>query len=169
MMRSRRAKDVVSLASRRIEPERSAGITPVGGNAMSHRTPATLATPRRDELGLRRIVNWSGLSISLLPNGAIFAIEHEQENRRVMINQVLGSPIGGGMGRLFLRVGGARPTILPVAGPEALSQVGAAEDRFVWEGAWRGVKHRVELWLHPHSHLWLWRVEVHNPSKGKLP
>src|SRR5208282_6216478 len=113
--------------------------------------------------------NQSGLSISMLPNGAIFAIEHAQENRRVMINQVLGSPIGGGMGRLFLRVGGGRPTVLPVAGPEASSRVGAADDRFVWEGASRGVRHRVELWLHPRSRQWLWRVEVHNLSKSKLP
>jgi 1,2-beta-oligoglucan phosphorylase len=136
---------------------------------MSHPTPAMLATPRQGDLGLRRIASQSGLSITLLPNGAIFAIEHAQENRRVMINQVLGSPIGGAMGRLFLRVGGARPTILPVAGPEASSRVGAADDRFVWEGAWRGLEHRVELWLHPRSRFWLWRVEVHNLSKGKLP
>ena len=35
-----------------------------------------LTTPRRDELDLLRIANGSGLSVSLLPTGAIFAIEH---------------------------------------------------------------------------------------------
>ena len=32
-----------------------------------------LTTPHVDELGLKRIANRAGLSISLLPNGAIFA------------------------------------------------------------------------------------------------
>ena len=51
-----------------------------------------------------------------------------------MINQSLGSPIAGGMGRLYLRTGGPEPMILPVVGPEARCRVGAADDRFVWEG-----------------------------------
>ena len=68
-----------------------------------------LTTPRRDELGLVRIANGSGLSVSVLPTGAIFAIEHTGANRRIMINQTLALPIANGMARLFLRVGGARP------------------------------------------------------------
>ena len=36
-----------------------------------------------------------------------------------MINQVLGSPIGGGIGRILLRLGGAEPRIVEVAGPGA--------------------------------------------------
>ena len=36
-----------------------------------------------------------------------------------MINQTLASPIANGMARLYLRVGGPQPKILPVIGPEA--------------------------------------------------
>ena len=53
------------------------------------------------------------------------------------------------MGRLYLRVGGAEPAIVPVIGPEAGLRVGASDDRFVWEGEKRGVRHQVTLWLHP--------------------
>src|SRR5271165_1368645 len=75
----------------------------------------TLTTPRQDNLGLARIVNGAGFSISLLPNGAIFAIEHVEAGRRIMINQVLASPVAGGMGRLYLRAGGPEPQILHVS------------------------------------------------------
>ena len=50
-------------------------------------------TPREDDLGLRRISNLSGLSISVLPNGCVFAIEHQHERGRTLINQVHGSPL----------------------------------------------------------------------------
>ncbi len=72
-----------------------------------------LTTPRRDDLKLLRIENGSGLSISFLPTGAIYAIEHTEANRRIMINQTLALPIGNGMARLYLRTGGARPINLP--------------------------------------------------------
>ena len=67
-----------------------------------------LTTPRRDDLDLLRIANGSGLSVSVLPTGAIFAIEHTQANRRIVINQTLALPIADGMARLYLRVGGPR-------------------------------------------------------------
>ena len=63
-----------------------------------------LTTPRQDDLDLLRIANGSGLSVSLLPSGAIFAIEHTQANRRIVINQTLALPIANGMGAsLFAR------------------------------------------------------------------
>ena len=79
-----------------------------------------------------------------------------------MINQTLALPIANGMGRLYLRVGGPQPTILPVMGPEARLRVGASDDRYVWEGEESGVRHRVTLWLHPRLNAWFWRVEVVN-------
>ena len=84
-----------------------------------------LTTPHRDDLGLLRIANGSGLSVSVLPTGAIFAIEHTEANRRIVVNQTLALPIGNGMARLYLRLGGPRPTILPVMGPETPLRVGA--------------------------------------------
>ncbi len=135
---------------------------------MSHLPTEILTTPRQDDLGLMRIVNGAGLSISFLPSGAIFAIEHTVAGRRIMINQSLASPIASGMGRLFLRAGGPEPTILPVIGPEKRLRVGASDDRFVWEGEQSGVRHQVTLWLHPRSNVWLWRVDVVNRRDSEL-
>ncbi|MGZ9174335.1 MAG: GH36-type glycosyl hydrolase domain-containing protein [Candidatus Binatia bacterium] len=86
-----------------------------------------------------------------------------------MINQVLASPIADGMGGLYLRAGGAQPVILPVIGPKARCRVATANDRIVWEGEQQGVSHRVSLWLHSDSNLWLWRVEVTNRRDKELP
>ena len=128
-----------------------------------------LTTPRRDDLDLTRIANGSGLSVSVLPSGAIFAIEHTQSSRRIVINQTLALPIANGMARLYLRLGGARPIILPVIGPEGPLRVGSSDDRYVWEGADSGIRHRVTLWLHPQLNAWFWRVEVANDREEELP
>lgn len=121
--------------------------------------------PREPDLGLRRIDSGSGLSISLLPNGCLFAIEHADAGGRVMINQVLGSPVAGGIGRVVLRVAGAGPAT-EIVGPGARvlcgAAAGAAGGRFVWEGRSGVLRHRVTLWLHAGQSLWLWHVEVAN-------
>ncbi len=84
-----------------------------------------------------------------------------------MINQVLGSPIAGGMGGIFLRRGdSAEP--LPLVGAQARCDVGYGADRIVWEGEARGLGHRVTLWLHPVEPLWLWRVEITNRRPAPL-
>ncbi len=122
----------------------------------------SFATPRESDLGLRRISNLSGLSISVLPNGCLFAIEHGHESGRTLINQIQGSPLCGGIGRLFLRLGAAKPVVVEAVGAGAVVSFGAADDRFAWEGAAAGVRHSVSLWLHPAKNVWLWRVQVEN-------
>ena len=67
-------------------------------------------TPREGDLGLRRIGNGAGLSVSVLPNGCLFAIEHQGAAGRTLVNQIQGSPLDGGIGRLFLRIGPSRPS-----------------------------------------------------------
>ena len=135
---------------------------------MAHSSNNIFVTSRRDDLALSRIINRVGSSISILPSGAIFAIEHERKNRRVMINQLLGSPIAQSMGRLLIRTGGAEPMILSTVGSELGLRVGASDDRFVWEGERSGVRHRVTLSLHPRSNTWLWRAEVVNARDEDL-
>lgn len=124
----------------------------------------TFRTPGESALGLRRIANRSGLSISALPNGCIFAIEHRHRRGRTMINQVEGSPLDGGIGRLYLRIRAPVPTTVEAVGPGARVGFGAGDDRFVWDGATGGLRHRVALWLHPQRNLWLWRLEVASVS-----
>ncbi len=128
-----------------------------------------LRTPRPDDLGLKRLGNQSGFQISLLPNGAIFALEHVQEGRRIMINRSFGSPIAGSMGRLYLRVGGIQPRILSVAGAEPCCRIGATAECFLWQGERSGVTHEVTLRLHARENLWLWRVQVRNDGADTLP
>ena len=79
----------------------------------------TFETPRERDLGLRRIANRAGLSISVLPNGCVFAIEHEHERGRTLINQVHGSPLGGGIARLFLRLGAGAAGVVEAVGAGA--------------------------------------------------
>ena len=122
----------------------------------------SFVTPREDDLGLHRIVSPSGLSIGVLPNGCVFAIEHRHERGQTLINQVHGSPVHGGIARLFLRVGSADPAIVEAVGPGAEGGFGTADDRFVWEGDAAGLRYGVTLWLHPRQCLWLWRVRVQN-------
>ena len=118
-------------------------------------------TPRDRDLRLRRIENRAGLSISVLPNGCVFAIEHTRKDGVIVVNQLLGSPMDDGIGRVYLRVDGAAPFLIQAAGSNAL--FGAASDRFVWEGEARGgIRYRTTLSLHPTEAAWLWRLEVQN-------
>lgn len=128
--------------------------------------------PRDGDLGLQRIANATGLSASLLPNGSLFALAHQAavgaDGRKpdpVLINQVLGSPLAGGIGRLLLRADDGR--VIEVVGPAVTVQVGAGADRFVWAGETDGIVHRVTLWLAPDADLWLWRLDVAN--RGSAP
>ena len=122
----------------------------------------TFETPGEGDLGLHRIESESGISLSVLPNGCVFAIEHRHEPGRIMINQVLGSPLDGGIARLYLRIRAPEPMIAQAVGPGAEVSFGAAADRFTWKGTTSGMQHKVSLWLHPQRMLWLWRVEVAN-------
>lgn len=128
-----------------------------------------LWTPTEENLRLSRASNQTGLEISLLPNGALFAIEHEVEQHRIMINQVLASPAGGGLGRLYVRTGHPDPAVFQIIGPAARCRVGAGSDRIVWIGESHGLHHQVTLWLHPSMNTWFWRVELRNTRDIVLP
>jgi 1,2-beta-oligoglucan phosphorylase len=123
----------------------------------------SFVTPREDGIGLRRIANQTGMSISILPNGAIFAIEHELDKRRVMINQLLGTPLQGGIGRLILRHKGGVNAVIAAAGTGL--ELGVGVDRATWVGETAGIKHRATLWLHPRSNVWLWHVVAESASE----
>lgn len=124
--------------------------------------------PRDRDLGLQRIENGAGLSISTLPNGCIFAIEHRREDGVIMINQVLGSPIGGSIGRIFLRIGRQMPICVEAVGPSGNVRFGAARDCLIWEGEAGGLNHRVTLFMHPNEAAWLWRADITNNSDAEF-
>lgn len=92
----------------------------------------------RDRRGLiaTELRNPAGLAIELLDNGSLFAIRHGD----VMINQVLGSPVEGGLGNVYLR----RRTrhgisSFPLLGPAAPSRFRASGDGAAWEGSVDGL------------------------------
>ena len=132
---------------------------------MTNPAARTFETPGANDLGLRCLENQTGLSVRALPNGCVFAIEHRHARGRTMINQVQGSPLDGGIARLYLRIRAPEPLATEVVGSGAKVRFGAGHDRFVWEGAARGLRHRVTLWLHPQQNLWLWRFEIANGSE----
>ena len=111
---------------------------------------ADFILPRDADLGLRRIANRTGLAAALLPNGALFALSHRADDKSdpVLVNQVLGSPIAGGIGRLLLRLGGGRGGRGGRAGGAA-ARSAVGPDRFVWAGESEGLAHRATLWLAP--------------------
>ena len=135
---------------------------------MPNSTVRTWNTPR-EHLGLRRIVNRAGISVSVLPNGSVFAIEHWTKDRAILVNQVLASPVEGGIARIFLRIGGAKPSIAELVGPRADVRLGVAEDRVVWEGEIGRVRHRTTLTLQRDDTAWSWHVHVANMSDTPVP
>jgi len=127
-----------------------------------------LSTPRVDDLGLWPLRNRCGFQISLLPNGAVFSMEHVAESCRVMVNRCFGSSIAGSMGRLYVRCGGPGAQVVPVAGAPSRCFTASTAEHFLWQGERNGVVHEVTLRLHPDRHLWLWRVAVRNDTGGGL-
>ncbi|ACK51385.1 conserved hypothetical protein [Methylocella silvestris BL2] len=116
-------------------------------------------TPRDENLGLRRISNACGLSVAALPNGALFAIEHQGAGAPVLVNQTLGSPVAGAISRIYLRIEGEEP--IEITGPGA-AMFGQGADRFVWDSQSHGIFRRVTLLLQPSASAWIWRLDVEN-------
>lgn len=129
----------------------------------------TWKTPRDRDLKLQWIESRSGLAIAALPNGSIFAIERRGQNTATLINLLLGSPLEGGVGRLYLRLGGEAPACVEAIGPHAHLRFGAAKDRFVWEGEANGMRHRATLWIHPDELAWVWRLDATNIGEAATP
>ncbi|EJZ19390.1 cellobiose phosphorylase (plasmid) [Rhizobium sp. Pop5] len=129
----------------------------------------SLQMPRREELGLFTISNGSGLSISALPNGTLFAIEYADDKGSVQINQIQGSPLFGGIGRLYLRIGGAAPEVVEIVGPRANGSFGRDATSFSWSGKTGDIGYNVRLELHPSETAWFWRASIRHLKKGALP
>ncbi len=135
---------------------------------MSSDANRSFQTPRREELGLLTLGNSAGLSASALPNGTLFSIDFADQQGGVMINQVLGSPVYGGIGRLYLRVGGTRPRTAEIVGPKAAVRFGHTEGGFCWSGETAGIRHTVSLRLHPSETAWFWQVSLENSTGAAI-
>src|SRR5689334_8932120 len=136
---------------------------------MSSASVRRWCTPREQDLGLESIANAAGLRVSVLPNASVFAIEQRGDSGTILVNQVLASPIAGGIGRIFLRAGGSGPVNIEAVGPRAEVRFGMANDRFVWEGRRSGIRHRVTLRLASDAPAWRWDVDVANERDVAVP
>ncbi len=120
------------------------------------------ATPRDNGLGLVRIENAAGLAVEALPNGTLFAITHRAPTGTIMVNQVLGAPTAGGIGRILLRIGGSAPEIATIVGSGATAAFGHDGSSFSYTGSTGPLSHRATLTLDAEKALWFWRIEVTN-------
>jgi len=127
-----------------------------------------LTTPRIEDLNLKSIRNASGLEFSRLPTGELFAMNHLAAAGRIMINQVLGSMIAQGIGRLYVRIGGSEPAIEPVGAAARAGSCAWADERFLWRGSAAGIRHRLSLQLHGRDSAWLWCLEIRNARRTPI-
>jgi 1,2-beta-oligoglucan phosphorylase len=101
----------------------------------------------------------AGVAIEILANGSILAIRHGS----VLVNQVLGSPVEGGLGNLYLRRRTrAGMAAVPLLGPASASRLRTSADAAAWEGSFDGVGYACTLRLAPGQPSWFWTVELEN-------
>lgn len=109
--------------------------------------------------------NRTGLAIELLENGSVFAIRHGD----ILVNQVLGSPVEGGIGNVYLR----RRTrdgisAVPLLGPAAPSRFRASSRGAAWEGSVDGLDYACALRLAPGQPAWFWEIRLANATGRRV-
>ena len=124
-----------------------------------------LPTRDRHHLVAVELRNRAGLAIELLDNGSLFAIRHGD----LLINQVLGSPIEGGIGNLYVRRR-TRDGISssPLIGPASRSRFQASGGGAAWEGAADGLEYACTLRLASNQPTWFWTTRLANTTGRRL-
>jgi cellobiose phosphorylase len=130
-------------------------------------TPLRTWTLPRAPAGMHYLASGSGIRAGILPNGALFALEHCVGDHAILINQLLGSPVAGGVARLLVRSGGPNPSSFEAFGPHAAVELCANATRAGWRGRTAGIAHCLTLALHPDQPAWMWHVELRNA--GDVP
>jgi len=109
--------------------------------------------------------NRAGLAIELLENGSVFAIRHGD----VLVNQVLGSPVEGGLGNVYLRRRTRDGiTAVPLLGPASPSRFRASARGAAWEGSVDGLEYSCTLRLAPRRPTWFWEVRLVNAAGRRV-
>jgi 1,2-beta-oligoglucan phosphorylase len=95
----------------------------------------------------------------------VFAIRHGD----VLVNQVLGSPVEGGIGNLYLRwrTPGRRDAV-PLLGPASASRFRVSAGGAVWEGSVEGLDYTCTLRLADRHPTWFWTVALVNRSGRRV-
>jgi CRISPR-associated protein Csx3 len=109
--------------------------------------------------------NPSGLVIELLDNGSIAAIRHGE----VLINQVVGGPLEGGLGSIHLRRRTRTgPASVPLLGPGSASRFRVSADGAAWDGSVDGLEYSCLLRLAAAAPTWFWTIRLRNGSSRRL-
>jgi cellobiose phosphorylase len=126
------------------------------------------AQPRRFQLAqessfrLHTLSRGGGVAIKALPNGCIYAIEHGD----IVINQVLASPVAGGIHRIYLRIienGIVR--FAEIVGPNADSVFTARVDQLSWRGTWQGLDYHCTCDVPRDGNSWVFQIQVQNTAE----
>jgi cellobiose phosphorylase len=116
-----------------------------------------------DQAILGELRNEAGLRVALLPNGGL----HSMFAGEVMINQVLSSPLEGGLFRLYLRRHGPDGVDgVPIAGLAPGLRFRLDHEQAVWRGAWGSLRWVCRLRLHPRRPAWCWNIAVRQEGDG---
>ena len=121
----------------------------------------------RDRRGLTAATlrNGAGLVVELLENGSILAIRHAG----ILVNQVLGSPLEGSIGNVYLRRrSSAGITSFPLLGPASSSRFRASAEAAQWEGSIEDLDYACTLNLAAEQATWFWAIRFTNTSTEDL-
>jgi cellobiose phosphorylase len=115
----------------------------------------------RHELDNVVLASASGLRIDLFTHGVIMGIYHDQ----IMINQVLGHPLEGGLQNIYVRLKheGAY-TFTPLLGPGSPSTFRYHTATALWHGRFAGLIYQCQLVVHPQAPLWFWHITLSNTT-----
>lgn len=110
--------------------------------------------------------NGSALAVQLWDDGTLFAIRHGD----ILVNQVLGSPLEGGLGNVHLRRRRrAGVTSSPLLAPASGSAFRVSVDggAAAWEGSADGLAYACTLRLAPDEPTWFWTIAVTNTTRRR--
>ncbi|WP_432800020.1 GH36-type glycosyl hydrolase domain-containing protein [Poriferisphaera sp. WC338] len=113
-----------------------------------------------DETGfnLQTLSNNAGMKISALPNGHVYAIEHES----IMVNQQLAHPIFGGITSIFIRQHtNDKIQYYQILGPQHHCHFSCDDRTFYWHGDWNNLRYEIIFELHKTETAWRWQVKIH--------
>lgn len=105
------------------------------------------------------LTNSKGVTFKMLENGSIFSMKHHD----IMINQVLGSPVDGALGNIYIRRHFQTDiSYFPVMGPGSDSEFHVGDGSVAWRGKRDGLAYTCTLKLAEDETAWFWTIRIQN-------
>lgn len=105
------------------------------------------------------------VTFSFLPTGDI----RTSEMQHIMLNQLVGNPIDGGLQNIYLRIHSKNKEIIsqPLLGVQSESEFSVGEKQAAWQGNWEGIAYKVIFRLSPES-IWFWDIELEGQDDREI-